>query len=551
VANIHLGFQLGTGEPVSIPLHHLVITGQTQAAGKTTALEGLVSRAAVKDHRARALAFVTKRGEGAFTQARRIGPYFRDQGGWEYVASILEASRGEKMRFERAWIIRASAGATTLQAVQANVKKLMAGSKGMSADVYLTLDAYLDVVVPQIAKVDWARTVDLQPGLSVMDLTGMPVELQHLVIESTLGWVHEREHDTIVLMPEAWKFIPEGRKTPVRRAAEFYIRQGAGLGNYLWIDTQDIAGVWKLILKSVPVWILGVQREWNEIKRTVAEIPEGVAKPKPGEIAALGLGEFFACWGTTVVRVYAQPAWMPPQRARTHAIGSLVAIPGRPEVADAVMPQEDPRMCQEHERLAKELELVSRALNTEKTRHAETHARAEEGAQRAYAADQLAEAITKFLGGTMGGGIAIDEEAIVRRVLARIPAGGTVVQVTPPEKLRRDFQTAEVARLLAEIGAMTKLEKSVLRLLESTDEYVGQQTVALRLGRATGGGSWVDLGKAVKGLAERRYLELKDRTGVRKNLHARITEDLAFYKAMPAEIDQTYQAVLHALATEP
>jgi hypothetical protein len=61
----------------------------------------------------------------------------------------------------------------------------------------------------------------------------------------------------------------------------------------------------------------------------------------------------------------------------------------------------------------------------------------------------------------------------------------------------------------------------------------------------------VDLGKAVKGLAERRYLELKDRTGVRKNLHARITEDLAFYKAMPAEIDQTYQAVLHALATEP
>src|SRR5579872_1328089 len=101
--SVHLGFEVGSGEAVSIPLQHLVATGQTQRAGKTTTLEALIARSNVK-----AIAFVTKRGEGAFRDAREIQPYFREQADWKFVASILEASRGEKLKFERSWIIRAS-----------------------------------------------------------------------------------------------------------------------------------------------------------------------------------------------------------------------------------------------------------------------------------------------------------------------------------------------------------------------------------------------------------------------------------------------------------
>jgi hypothetical protein len=108
-------------------------------------------------------------------------------------------------------------------------------------------------------------------------------------------------------VPEAWKFIPQGRGTPVKLAAESFIRQAAGLGNYLWLDSQDIAGVEKIILKSVPVWMLGVQRESNEIKRTLAQIPAGIKKPKPAQIATLGLGQFFVCYGTHTIKVYVQP----------------------------------------------------------------------------------------------------------------------------------------------------------------------------------------------------------------------------------------------------
>jgi hypothetical protein len=56
-----------SGEPVEIPLRHMVVTGQTQEAGKTTTLEALIARSGVK-----AVAFVTKRGEGSFANARTI-----------------------------------------------------------------------------------------------------------------------------------------------------------------------------------------------------------------------------------------------------------------------------------------------------------------------------------------------------------------------------------------------------------------------------------------------------------------------------------------------
>lgn len=315
---VHLGFELGTGTAVDIPLKHLAICGQTQEAGKTTALEALITRAGLP-----AITFVTKRGEGSFQQARRIDPYFREQADWQFVASILEASRGEKLKFERAWIIRASKGAKTLADVHRNVKHAMEKAKGLSADVYLTLDAYLEAVVPQIARIRWAPGLSLSPGVNVMDLAGLSVEMQHLVIKSSLDWVLAKEEGTVVVIPEAWKFIPEGRGTPVKLAAEAFIRQAAGMRNYLWLDSQDLGGIAKVILRSVPLWILGVQREANEIKRTLSNIPASIAKPKAADVATLELGQFYACWGKHVRRVYAQPGWLDAPIAQNVAIGTI------------------------------------------------------------------------------------------------------------------------------------------------------------------------------------------------------------------------------------
>src|ERR1700761_4097191 len=75
---IHLGYEVGTGVAIAVPLRHMAVTGQTQQSGKTTTLEALIGRADTT-----ALAFVTKRGEGSFAAGRRVAPYFRDRADWK------------------------------------------------------------------------------------------------------------------------------------------------------------------------------------------------------------------------------------------------------------------------------------------------------------------------------------------------------------------------------------------------------------------------------------------------------------------------------------
>ena len=335
---VHLGFAVGSGEPVEIPVAHMIVTGQTQAAGKTTALEALVQRSGV-----RALAFRTKRGEGAFeTSGTRVLPYFRERADWRFVSAILEASIGERMKFERSWIMRATKGAKTLADVRRNVRELGAKAKGgMSADMFMMLGEYLDGVIPELARVTFASKVDLRPGANVVDLCDISVNVQGLVISSMLQWVHDRERGVVAVLPEAWKFIPQGRNSPVRMAAIAYAREGGTLGNLIWLDSQDLAGAEKEVVRAASVYLLGVQREANEIKRTLDHIPAGVKKPKAAELATLKLGQFFACWGEHVVRTYVQPAWLPNEEAQNVAIngpGPLTFARWKKERAEEVAP---------------------------------------------------------------------------------------------------------------------------------------------------------------------------------------------------------------------
>jgi hypothetical protein len=314
--DIHLGFEVGTGRAVAVPTRHLAVTGQTQDSGKTTTLEALIARSGL-----RAVAFVTKRGEGSFRTGRKISPYFRERADWQFVQSVLEAAMHQRMKFEQQWIIQASKGAKTLREVHQNVQRLMLKAKGLSFGIYTCLDAYFSIVIPQIDRLPYSKKLELAPGINVMDLSGYDFPLQALVVRSVLEWVYENERDTVVIIPEAWEFIPQDRGSPVRLAAEELIRKGAANRNFVWIDSQDLAGVHKTILRQVGVWIVGVQREANEIARVLKHFISKPARPRPEEIMTLGRGEFFACWGTEQHRVYVQPAWIGEVHARAIAMG--------------------------------------------------------------------------------------------------------------------------------------------------------------------------------------------------------------------------------------
>lgn len=323
---ITLGFEIGTGDLVEIPRGHLAITGQSQASGKTTTLEGLVSRAGC-----RAIAFVTKRGEGSFRVASPIPPYFRDRTDWPFIASILEATASEKLKFQRAEIIKLCQDYSgpegkwkapkSLADVMSNAETALVKARGIPARVYTELAEYLRMVVPQIEMLPYSKKLELHPGMNVMDLTPYDFPLQALVVRSVIEWVHKNGTKTITVIPEAWKFAPKQRGSPVRLAAEEFIRQGAGLNNYLWCDSQDLAGISSNLLRQVTIWLFGVQRDAREIDRTLEHIPADTRRPSKKEIATLGTGQFIVAWGRELRRVYVQPAWMGAAHAQAIARG--------------------------------------------------------------------------------------------------------------------------------------------------------------------------------------------------------------------------------------
>jgi hypothetical protein len=316
---IMLGFEVGTGKEVQMSLHHTVITGMTQLSGKTTTLEAIISRA-----NRRAIAFKTKRGESGFNNYHEITPFFQERADWQYVATLLEAVMREKMKFERPWIMKATQGTKSLREVLENVQTLRSETtKQLSENIYTALEEYLKIVVPQIEKLRFIKTLDLIDGINVMDLTEMTVELQSLVIQSTMEYVINNLHDTILIVPEAWEHIPQGRNTPVKLYAETFIRKGAAIGNYLFIDSQDIAGIDKMPLRQCNNWILGRQREGHEVERVREQI--GKNKIDAEEIRSLPLGHFIAILGDDVRKVYVLPAGVPAKIGRQVAMGEIPA----------------------------------------------------------------------------------------------------------------------------------------------------------------------------------------------------------------------------------
>jgi hypothetical protein len=332
---IPLGYELGTGKRVSIPLNHMVVLGQTQLSGKTTTLEALVTRSGLK-----AVAFITKPGEKSFRQQTLIPAFFSESTLEEYskyVAAIIEQKMSVRLGWrERGWIVKLCreyeraktktvAGykwkqPKTLRELLANVEIALPHLRGTEEMICMQLQEYLKPAVKEIGHRQFSTNLELARGINVMDITDLSDGLKTLVIRSVIEWIHKKGRKIIVIVPEAWKFIPEGRSTPVKLALEGLIREGAGVENYVWMDSQDLRGVDKMLLRSVIVWLFGVQRQKNEVANTLASIPD-YPKPTATEIMQLGKGEFYVCYGTTLVRTYVQPAGMEDEHARSIALG--------------------------------------------------------------------------------------------------------------------------------------------------------------------------------------------------------------------------------------
>lgn len=550
---IKLGYELESGEPITVKLSHLIATGITQLSGKTTTQE-----AAIKRSGRTAIVFKTKVGETGFTEGTVIPPYFKERSDWQYVSSLLEATLKEKLKFERAWIIKVCKNANSLLEVKANIDKQLAEAKlnQLSRNIYTTLQAYFDLVLPQLQYANFSRTLTLHNGINIMDLERFREEIQSLVIRSVLETVLKEFKDTIVVMPEAWKFLPQGRGNPCKRAAEAFIRQGATNGNFLWIDSQDMAGVDKLPLKQVSTWVLGLQQERNEVKHTLDQIPLPTkSKPKPEEIMTLKLGHFILVTPEETRRLYVQPAWLDSETARKVALGkvdvtllekplSLVSTPvetPQPKTLDFEAQQFYARLSKDmvqmrHDFFNKTTELET-ILNKQGKALMELQAN-----QPKVNVDEIVSLVLQKLPIQQ-----VNKKEIVEELAKRIPRmTGTVVYEVPPlEKLQKDFQEWAKTHILENVASLDEEEKRILKFVEAIQKRTNITEImqkCLFLNPTSGSRS-----RVTKKVANMGTLELirKDRGGhIYANLKDKITKLLEIHNASPQEIESVYNHVL-------
>ena len=240
---IKLGYEVGTSKEVFINPSHIIVTGITQLSGKTTTLEALILRANLK-----AIVFKTKIGEKSFSTGAEVKPFFRDRSDYEFVRSLIEAYAKEKLSIEKGQLMNLCKGSKNLIEIKKRVDDTIAAGKlrGIKEEIFIRLQHYLENLIPQIQYAALSTTLDIGDGINIMNLERFSEEAQSLIIQAVADEVLKNRRDTIIVIPEAWKFLPQKYNNPCKRVVESFIRQGATNNNFVWIDSQDMAGVDKI-----------------------------------------------------------------------------------------------------------------------------------------------------------------------------------------------------------------------------------------------------------------------------------------------------------------
>ncbi len=555
---IKLGYKFGTDKEYFIKPSHLIVSGVTQLSGKTTTLEALIKRSGLK-----AIVFKTKIGEKSFSEGTETAPFFRDRSDYEFVKSLIEAYSKEKLFLEKGTLMRLCKGSSSLLEIKKKVDESLLGKlRSIEQEIYTRLQHYLENLIPQIQYANLSKTLTVYEGINIMNLERFTVEVQALIIQSVADEVLNTMKGTILVIPEAWKFLPQKYNSPCKRVVISFIRQGATNDNYVWIDSQDMSGVDKEPLKQISNWIMGYQAERNEVKHTLDEIslPKKL-KPTEDEIMNLKKGQFFVSSYDGVEKVYVQPIWM----------DDLTAVSisnGNKSVEDVKKP----------DNLVPFAQAINKSENKMEIRFDDSQIRKDinelridffnkiqdlqnfnnsiaikvyslESSKVSINEDEIiAKVLQKMPINNSNSNSVIDKDAIIKEVISRMPksAGNVTYEVSPLEKIKKDFLIESKEKILSDVSNLSNDAKKTLKYLESRKVGCKTSEIAIKgfLLSQGGGGSADRINKSIKEL-ESINLALKDKGGTSfGKLKERISELTLVHEATEKEIEQVYNHIL-------
>lgn len=564
---IKLGYEIGTGEEVFIEPSHMIVTGLTQEAGKTTTLEALIHRS-----KKRAIVFRTKIGEKSFLEGNIIPPYFKDRSDWQFIEALVEATMREKMKWERATIIRISkkTGDSLIEFKKGVDEELLNPKiRSFERDILTNLQAYLELVLPKLQSVRFSNTLDMGDGLNIIDMErfSRDQEVQSLIIQSVADEILNTYKDVILIIPEAWKFLPQKRGNPCKLIIEEFIRQGAANNNFIWIDSQDMTNVDKVPLKQISTWILGYQREINEVKRTLEQIPlPKSSKPNPDDITGLGTGVFYLATREKTVKVYVQPYWLTDEKARDVAMGKI-----KVEELDAPQKVAPFRIVKQtegpHQSEAIDFTETSKRFNKELNEmrqdffnkigdlqemmgklYTEMYKRIDTLDTQMYnEEDMISKVLQKMPTNNVYGTSPVDQVNIVEQVLKRIPkqAGSITYEVLPVEKIKKEFLEEAKQKILSDIETISDGSKKLLKYLETRNvDITNKEAVEKLFHLKAGGNTATKISNYFKELLNIEVAESTPGKRYKTRLKTRIKYLMGVHEASDQETENVYNHIM-------
>lgn len=355
---LKLGYEKPSGEQVDIPVFHSVITGITRH-GKSETMRALAERAQAEGYTI--LAFDVKNPRDYDGLGVDIPIYLEEHTDPTTLKGLLENQSGMGLNFQFSELIKMYEPGDTYYDMLDRMEASMAEDiHPVEEDKLRVLIHLLADLTEELDRVDISDELELQEGsINVMDLHDVDNSIQQLAIAGSVGQILSDHRDVIILLDEAHNFIPQRRQPPARDPLVKAIREGAANNNWLWISDQTITGVDKDPLKQVGVWVLGKQREKNEAKRVLDQIP-GSTSYSSDDVMTLDKGHFIVALDDAQPHTYVQPTWLGGTEARQIAAGDAAVANHEPPEQEApdmdTTLQEKETELQEKEQRIRELE---------------------------------------------------------------------------------------------------------------------------------------------------------------------------------------------------
>ena len=317
-------FHVPSGEPVSLEPFHYAIIGQTQFSGKTTLIKRLSDWAATQGFKV--LIFDTKETEADYAGfGNEVPVCLRETTDSFVLIGLLESMFKRRLTHYYATLSRITERAKGFDDIIANARQLEEKTRSSwLKDACRVLYDLLERLKRETAKVETISKLKLYPGINRMCINEFSLEAQQLIVRNAFeDALRFYKRKLILVIDEAFKFLPQDYSSPATRAVMNVITQGAKTGLYVWISTQFLAVTDKDPLKACAVKFLGTQDHITEVKHTLDLIPEARGKFKADDIMRLKLGHWVLVRKRPpfVGVVYSLPVGVPEDVGRKVALG--------------------------------------------------------------------------------------------------------------------------------------------------------------------------------------------------------------------------------------